>query len=292
MMSSLSKTIDTLIPDIHTMLEEGGHDSALDLELGNVMEEALLHQLTPREPGNDRPWFSNIGKKCARQLWYSFHHKDKARPMPVDVRVKFLYGDLLEAMLLQLAKLAGHTVQHEQKRMEWNGLTGRMDAIIDGVVVDVKSASGYGAKKFAKGLIEADDAFGYIYQLAGYLMAAREEGLDVDPNTAAFLVIDKTSGALYLDKHVFSDDDLSKIRSGIDERKALSDSDVMPARGYSVTESGKSGNESIHRLCEYCQFKWECYPKAKTFLKVSDGTEMTLTKIKRVPSDHYWERIK
>jgi hypothetical protein len=40
-----------------------------------------------------------------------------------------------------------------------------MDCIIDGEVVDVKTASGYGFRKFKDGTLPEEDTFGYMAQL-------------------------------------------------------------------------------------------------------------------------------
>jgi hypothetical protein len=43
--------------------------------------------------------------------------------------------------------------------------------VIDGVTVDVKSASKYGFEKFLKHNLREDDPFGYISQLSSYVYA-------------------------------------------------------------------------------------------------------------------------
>ncbi len=74
--------------------------------------------------------------------------------------MRFLYGHLIEEMVLALTKLSGHSVTDEQKQAEVEGIKGSMDCKIDGVLTDVKSASPYGFKKFKDGSLIDDDPFG------------------------------------------------------------------------------------------------------------------------------------
>ena len=89
----------------------------------------------------------------------SQHHRpDLAETISPSTRVKFLYGDILESLVLQLARDAGHEVSDEQKSVEWKhdssgySVRGRIDAVIDGVVVDVKSVTKMSERKFHDGL--------------------------------------------------------------------------------------------------------------------------------------------
>lgn len=87
---------------------------------------------------------SNIGSPCERKLWYSInkpHEEEKLRP---ETLLKFLYGDLLEELLLFLAEVSGHKVEGRQDTQEISGIKGHRDAVIDGVTTDVKSASTFG----------------------------------------------------------------------------------------------------------------------------------------------------
>ena len=55
--------------------------------------------------------------------------------------------------------------------MEVEGVTGHQDCIIDGVVVDCKSASGVGFDKFKHNKLAEDDPFGYVAQISAYAEA-------------------------------------------------------------------------------------------------------------------------
>ena len=107
--------------------------------------------------------------------------------------IKFLYGHLLEEIVLFLVRLSGHEVTNEQKEITVSGIKGHMDCVIDGEVVDIKTASGFAFKKFREGTLAEDDAFGYMAQLAGYEQA---EGT----KNGGFLALNKESGELAMFK--------------------------------------------------------------------------------------------
>jgi hypothetical protein len=99
----------------------------------------------PRTSGNLR--LSAIGKPD-RQLWYDVNTETTEEKLPPSTRIKFLYGYILEELLLLCASIAGHTVEDQQKEVTVEGVLGHQDAVIDGVLVDCKSASGFSFKKF------------------------------------------------------------------------------------------------------------------------------------------------
>ena len=83
------------------------------------------------------------------------------------------------------------TLQINRKRLRLKGVVGHQDSIIDGVLVDVKSASGMGFDKFKYNKLTEDDPFGYVAQVSAYAAA---NGLD----RAAFLAINKSTGEVCL----------------------------------------------------------------------------------------------
>ena len=192
--------------------------------------------------------------------------------------IKFLYGHLLEELLLLFVKLLGHEVTDEQKEVEVNGILGHMDCKIDGEVVDVKTASGRAFNKFKSGTLAEDDPFGYIAQLCGY---EENEGT----SEGGFLAINKESGELAL----YRPEELDKIniKDKINKTKEALTFDTPPPRCYNEEPDGKSGNMKIHKNCYYCPYKFECYSDAnegkgiRTFL-YSKGP-VYLTKVEKAP---------
>lgn len=253
-----SVTIDTLVDDIYELV--GSDSLTLDDQLLEVLSSDLTDLMRYRFESERRDphlRLSAVGKP-ARQLYYEINRhgeipsKEELRP---EVRLKFLFGDLWELVLLWLAKQAGHEVTHEQAEVTLNGVVGHNDAIIDGVVVDVKSASSYAFKKFQNGTLPDDDAFGYMEQLAAYCTA--HGGLD-----GAFLAVDKQLGKLTLLRFSYEELKAYAVEERIEYLKETLASPDLPERCYEPEPDGKSGNLKLGVNCSYCPFKHECWSDA------------------------------
>ena len=201
----------------------------------------------PREYGNLR--LSAIGKPD-RQLWYDVNTKKDAIPLTSSTRIKFLYGYILEEFLLLCAAIAGHKVTDQQKEVEVEGILGHQDSMIDGVLVDCKSASTSSFQKFKNNNLLEEDPFGYIAQISAY---AEANGVD----EAAFLAIDKSTGEICLTP-VHS---MEMINAGsrIKFLKGMVTNASIPDRCYSAVPDGKSGNLKLPFGCVYCGHKRECW---------------------------------
>ena len=250
------KTLDTLIQDIYSSLEGLSSGEALniseeelDLTLSR-MKESILAWSQPREVENGfRLRMSNIGRPL-RQLWYESKNNSDPHAVSGPTQIKFLYGHILEEIVLMLVRMAGHKVTSEQKEVNVSGITGHMDCKIDGQVVDVKTASKFSFNKFKDGSLVNNDPFGYLAQLSGYETAEQtKEG--------GFLVINKESGELCL----FRPDDLEKpnVKEKIKKVKAAIAIDTPPERCYAPIPEGKKGNMKLPSGCAYCPYKFECY---------------------------------
>ena len=152
------KDISTLIHDIQEVLLKGSTlpQDGLPEKYGTLFANFLRSRYWPSEEkrrGTLR--MSNLGKP-ERQLWYEVNMPEAAEPMPPEAFMKFAFGDVIELLLLFLAEAAGHKVEGTQDEQEINGVKGHRDAVIDGMVVDAKSASSYAFKKFAEGRLEQD----------------------------------------------------------------------------------------------------------------------------------------
>lgn len=250
----------TLPEDIYALF-----DSATDHEVseenvewaGEVFKDILRSRLQKRQEkkGEEVLRFSALGKKD-RQLWYQANKPETAEKLPGKMGFKFLYGDVLEILLLFLAKESGHEVTHLQHKVECDGVLGSMDAVIDGVPVDCKSASTYSYQKFADGGFVFDDPFGYIQQLSGYAHAIG------NTERAGFLVCDKTHGDI-----CFAEIDELDIQANppglrIAEQRTVVNLPSPPERCYPDVPEGKSGNKKLGVGCSYCAFKDECWSDA------------------------------
>lgn len=276
-----NKDISTLVDDVYALFNtdskwnpDPDHIKQFGMGLANILSERASG-----ERGTPVLRLSNLGTECDRKLWYSINTPKDGEPLSPATRIKFLYGDILEALLLFLAKEAGHLVEGEQDDLSVNGVAGHRDAVIDGRLVDVKSASTYSFKKFEGNGLRGDDPFGYLTQLGAYLAGSAGDNRVRDRDLASFLVIDKTLGNITLDTYAFGDVDYSKVA---DEKRAMLAQPEPPPRTYTDEPEGKSGNKGLGVQCSYCAFKHKCWPGLRTFL-YSTGPKY-LTKVTREPN--------
>ena len=248
--------LNTLVPDIYSHLEKLSDGTPLPLTEEEIdktlvgMREALVSWSTPRERDtNFTVRMSNVGKP-SRQLWYEKRDPQGRGGIDGATQIKFLYGHLLEEVVLMLVRMAGHEVTDEQKEVTVDGIVGHMDCKINGEVVDVKTASRFAFNKFKDGRLAEDDPFGYLGQLAGYEAA---EGTD----NGGFLVLNKESGELCM--YVPDDMDKPNIKASISELLPALDLDTPPELCYTPIPDGKKGNMKLAKGCNWCKYKHDCY---------------------------------
>ena len=270
--------LDTLIDDIYGQLSELSEgrefnlsDEDLDFTLSRI-KDSLLAWARPSERNSEFSLrMSNIGRP-ARQLWYEQNLPSQTSVPSPSLQIKFLYGHLLEEILLMLVRASGHDVTDEQKEVSVKGVKGHIDCKIDGEVVDIKTASKFAFNKFREGRLREDDPFGYMSQLAGYEAAENS-------SEGGFLVINKESGELCL----YRPEELDKpsINAQIQGVKKALKLTTPPPRCYESVPEGKKGNMKLHRNCTYCSFKFECYKDAnngqglRTFQYANGPTYLT-----------------
>lgn len=264
-----NKKIDTLVEDIYYVLDHTEeHEPTPDLaaqyamRIGGEMAKSTLQRNKPRQRG--KLWASDLGKPCMRQHWYNFNKPEAAEPLAGYTKFKFLYGNVLEEAALYMAEEAGHEVKHQQHTVAWDierpgidwTVSGRIDAVIDGTLIDVKSTSSYGFKRYKDGIDASNDSFGYLYQLGFYKAFLEVEDLN---DSVGFVWIDKQNGHIKYTPCTTPDKEQLSQRAHdiIDAVEQESEQDVD--RGYSAEPYGKSGNECLPMSCSYCSYKKECW---------------------------------
>lgn len=280
------KQIETLVQDIYDLLGDQNpleglkrDNNVLARMFAGRMESLVANRVLFPEPRVPRLSPSNIGKPCERQVWLGVNKPEVAEQLKPEVRLKFLYGDMIEELLLFLAEAAGHTVEGRQDRVEIEGIYGNRDAIIDGVLCDVKSASTYSFNKFRDGGLVDNDPFGYVGQIQTYLEASIEDPLITDKTRCAFFVMDKTLGHICLDIHPKVEFDVREITR---RKVAMVASKEMPKRQFDPIPEGKSGNMKLPMVCSYCDVKHGCHENIRTFI-YSSGP-VYLTEISKEPN--------
>lgn len=253
--------------------------------IANVVKENLIRE--PREPGLR---MSAIGKPD-RQLWFEINlPPEKKEPLRAEHYMKFMFGHLIEELLFFLSELAGHKVEGRQDELEIEGIKGHRDVVLDGVLLDAKSASSFSFKKFQEGLTPDKDSFGYLTQIQSYSYASKDDPLVVDKDRTGFLVLDKTLGHILLDIHpVDKTIDWPEIYKNKKQMVSLPEppeEKCYPIKldGYKNYKTGEfipNGNELLDTECSYCPHKFSCYDNIRTFLS-STGPKY-FTKVVKEP---------
>ncbi len=263
--------IKDLIPDIHKMLasplgEALANETPMEVAvtMGNRLRKAMNREDRARKPNVLFP--AELGHPCDRKTWYDFHY-DPATMKPVEeigpsTKIKFMYGDMVESLIIPLAKASGHTVDMVDETVQWqfpvNGndwwtVRGRVDMRIDGKIVDVKSMAARSYDRWATEGIGAD-GFGYSAQVASYQVDSLSAPKPPSKQEGYILAIDKEGGKMTLVQTTPTD--VYSIAKG--KATAVGSPLHTLPRIPSVPE-GKSGNMKLAMYCSYCKYKDECW---------------------------------
>lgn len=249
--------IETLIQDIYTMLEDGAEINSVKNRDALEKFSKSIYSSVRRQLGegtrkrNEEPRIrmSQIGKPD-RQLWYEFNSPREPEIISGQSKMRFIFGDMLESLLILLAEVSGHDVTECQEEVTLEDIKGHKDCKIDGVLVDIKSASPYSFKKFKEGTLHSSDSFGYIAQISAYAEAGNDK-------SAKFFAVDKSSGEMAL----MDVEPVHMINASerIKKVKDVVKSETIPPRCYEAEPDGTSGNMKLATPCQFCQHKWECW---------------------------------
>lgn len=163
-------------------------------EFGEACKAALRKQFSKREK-KFMMRMSQIGKDIRQQ-------QCELLDLPTDsdtdysAVLKFLFGDISEAIVITLLKASGAKIEEEQKAVSLDiagiKLDGTYDVKCNGKIYDIKSASPYSFDhKFGGGFANVDetDRFGYVTQL--YLYAEADKA-----DVGGWIVMNKVTGEL------------------------------------------------------------------------------------------------
>jgi len=246
--------IETIVEDIYNVLDDNKHECEVpNLQLlGQDIMDAVGRSMARDNSLPPTIRASGIGKACDRQQWYDLNGFE-GLPLQSNTRLMFLYGHVIEALLLFLAREAGHKVERQQEEVVVDGITGHIDAVIDGLVVDVKSTSSRSFEKFANNELAGDDPFGYMKQIGFYMEGMSKRG--------GFLAMDKQFGHLAWLEIPKQASVVPRIQELKEMEKAGS---MEPVRqvDYNPVAMGKSGNKTLCTECKYCSHKLHCWTDA------------------------------
>lgn len=270
-------SIHTLIEDIFDLLKSkpGWFTDELANEFAHNLSRRMQHVHNAEREHRLR--LSQMGPRCPKALWLSVNAPELAEPLQGKTLLKFDYGHMLEEYILMLAKAAGHSVEGMQDEIVLNGVLGHRDAVVDGCLVDVKSANSRSFEKYKTGRLAQDDRFGYLDQLDGYALGSAGDPLVRVKDKAYILAVDQELGGLCLYEHQVR----KTIVDQIEKYKGIVALNKPPACECRSVEDGKSGNMKLDVAASYSQYKWECFPHLRHFI-YADGPRW-LSKVVREP---------
>ena len=190
---------------------------------------------------------------------------------------RFLFGDILEALIYIELKEAGVNVQAYQKpvSLELEGvmLQGTLDIIIDDAVWDIKTSSPYAfTSKFSSyNRVKNNDPFGYVVQ--GHLYGEAEK-----KPFGGWIVINKSSGEIQIcaAPNIQHEERTAALNTAAYNIRVLQDKTVPLQKLEDTPETYKgtpTGNRLMNTTCSFCKYKAHCWPKSKLHHKVASDAK-------------------
>ena len=256
-------------------------DPKLLEEFKQACGDSVIRQFAARD-AKWKPRMSSLGRPLCQQ---KMERDGEEKVLEYNSVVRFIFGDLIEAISILILKSAGINVESEQKKVELklgsNKVSGTLDIEIDGKVWDIKSASPYAFEhKFGEmggyRKIKEDDAFGYITQ--GFLYSE-----SVGKKFGGWIVINKASGEWTVcEAPIMQDEDkkeflqlakknLKALLSGEKFKRCFSDT----AEVYKDEnkQEKRTGNRLLPSICSFCDFKKKCWPDSIMHRKVASAAK-------------------
>lgn len=268
----------------------------LDPKLVEEFKEACAYSITRQfanKKDNWRPRMSSLGRPLCQQ---KMERDGVEKNFEYNALLRFIFGDLVEALTILVMKSAGINIENEQEAVKLelgkNSVSGTLDVEIDGKVWDIKSASPYafdhkfgemgGYKK-----IKEDDAFGYIVQ--GYLYSQSK-----NKDFGGWIVVNKASGEWTICEapEIQEKDKKEALALAQKNLKALVEGEKFK-RCYTDTAETykdkdgvvkKTGNRLLPSICGFCDFKRTCWPDSIMHKKVGSTA--------RFPKSVWYSKLK
>ena len=280
------KTSMLLLLSIQEFLDKAGQGEVelpdhLITEFKESCELAIKKQFSKREDSKLR--MSGIGRPVCQQI---LSLQNCPKESSYNDIMRFLFGDLIEAVAVLVIKAAGINIVAEQKPsrivLDKEDIKGTLDVIIeeDGVqkVWDIKSASPFSFDyKFRKGYdkIKDDDPFGYIVQ--GHLYGESNK-----MPFGGWIVINKSTGEWAI---VDAPSDLEERKRVLKEAnnivKTVKKADFKKVKLKDDWETYKQDGEIVRtknrlmpKLCSFCEYKRHCWKDAQYATKITSKAKM------------------
>ena len=230
-------------------------------EFGEACKSAFKKQFTEKRQENFSYRMSNIGKPlCQLQM----EKKGiKGEGLPYNIKMRNLFGDLIEASAITIMKASGIEITDVQKQVKLGDeISGTLDIKIGGKVWDIKSASPYSFEnKFGDSggfdAVVKDDAFGYVSQ--GFLYGEADKS-----DFAGWIVINKSTGEWCVTETPQENSEYKKqaLKKAKDNIEALKN-DKPFKRCFTDEEEffykKPTGNKVLGISCSFCPYKKACW---------------------------------
>lgn len=237
-------------------------------ELGKLAEWSFKRQFcTDDEPVSKGKLRLSAAGKCPRSLSYAYHgFERKGKEKDSRSCVVFFQGDMVEAMVVQLARLSGCALlgvgtNQIGVRLDINGISvpGHPDGFVlvsndAGAsigLLEVKSMSSYSYERFEKGEIDE----GYQAQIQMYLKTS-------GCNWCVLVAVNKDSGVMNERKIDYDPELASKTEDNL--RKVLLSTPESLPDAPSTHDCDEKG--VYPWMCLYCSFWGVCRPTAQKVL--------------------------
>jgi len=225
-------------------------------QFSNSILYGLQRQVFAKRKDDGGLRLSQIGK-CLRQQYF-MAKKYPAEKLQPRAKMTFLFGDIVEAIVVALIKSSGINLHSEQKEVCLDEIKGHIDGIITinnkDYLFECKSMSDGNFKKLeAVGL---SDDFGYLSQTNSYMHC-----LNIDK--CLLIAVNKNTGHIAEVEINKSEEIVSRIKNDINILKKSLKNNKLPPRKYEpVLEKSKGGHTGRMILpipCSYCAYKNFCW---------------------------------
>ena len=234
------------------------------------------------ETNDWRMRMSGLGKPlCQQQL----EKKGKEKEISYNTVIKFLMGDLLEAVAIAVMKGAGVNIEKVQEpvKLKIGGieLKGTYDVKIDGRVWDIKSASpsnfmGKFGEFGSYNKIKEDDPYGYVMQRHLYGEADNSDfcgWIAINKVTGEFAVCEAPENQQKDRKEILesANETIKSLKSNKKFEKLYGEitETYVPKSGKNKGLRIETGNTLLESICGYCDFRKHCWPKSTLSEKVT-----------------------
>ena len=242
-------------------------------------EEAVSRQLR-RENKPYRLRMSGLGRPLCQQL---VERGGVREEMDYNGVLRFLFGDIVEALTMLLLREIGAKIVSFQESVELEiagkKIQGTLDLILEDElgqkkVWDIKSASEWAFNyKYSGGYdkLKEDDPFGYLMQ--GYLYS-EATGLPF----GGWIVVNKSSGQVLVvevpdwkqeDKKEYLKDAERRVRILTDPDSKVVKLDTEFETYRANGEVIRTGNKTLAKQCSMCGYRSHCWPDAVLHDKVT-----------------------